>query len=267
MDYYSVLGVSKTATADEIKRAYRKLAAQHHPDRGGDTAKFQDIQAAYDTLSDEQRKAQYDAFGNRQHMGGPQAGPGGFHFEFGPGVFDEIFSQFGFQRPNRKQSYSAVLFIDLEQVANGGQKIVHLNFPQGQKMVTIDIPRGVDDGQNVRYDNIVPDASLVIQFRVTNHAHYIRRGLDLYRTVSVNVFELITGTTIKIVDIYAKELEVSIAPRTKIGSTLRCARRGLDTPRGVGDLYLSLLVHLPDTISDELLAAINNEVKGTKHDQ
>lgn len=262
MDYYSVLGVTKTATQDEIKRAYRKLAAQHHPDRGGDTAKFQDIQAAYDTLSDSQRRQHYDMHGSRPNTGGPQMGPGGFHFEFGPGVFDEIFSQFGFQRSDRKQSYSAVVFIDLEQVANGGQKIIHLNFPQGQKIINIDIPRGIDDGQNVRYDNVVPDASLVIQFRVANHAHYTRRGLDLYRTVSVNVFELITGTTIKIVDIYSKELEVNIAPRTKIGTTLRCARRGLDTPRGVGDLYISLLSHIPDTISDELLTAINKEVKG-----
>lgn len=265
MDYYQVLGVPKTATADEIKRAYRKLAAVHHPDRGGDTAKFQDIQAAYDVLGDEGRKAQYDAFGNAPRDGS-QAGPGGFHFEFGNANFEDIFSMFGMNRPrqqNRQQAYSAVVFVSLEEVAHGGQKPIQLNFPQGQQIVSVDIPRGISDGESVRYENLIPNATLVIQFRVANHPTYQRRGLDLYRTLSVNVFELITGTTAQFTDIYGKELEVSIKPQMKIGTVLRCAGHGLDNQRGVGDLYISLLTHIPDTISDELLAAINKEVKGT----
>ena len=265
MDYYQVLGVPKTATADEIKRAYRKLAAVHHPDRGGDTAKFQDIQAAYDVLSDEGRRAQYDAFGNAPR-GSPQAGPGGFHFDFGGSGFEDIFSIFGMNRPrqpNRQQSYSAVVFVSLEEVAHGVQKTIQLNFPQGPQIINIDVPRGVDDGASVRYENLIPNATLVIQYRVSNHPIYQRRGLDLYRTLSVNVFELITGTTAQLTDLYGKQLEVSIKPRMKIGTTLRCAGHGLVTPRGVGDLYISLLTHIPDTISDELLEAINKEVKGT----
>ena len=86
-DHYSTLGVAKTATQDEIKKAYRKLASQHHPDKGGDTKKFQDIQTAYETLGDEQKRSQYDS---------PQ--PQGVHFEFGgPGGFDlgSIFNMFG----------------------------------------------------------------------------------------------------------------------------------------------------------------------------
>lgn len=265
MDYYQVLGVPKTATADEIKRAYRKLAAVHHPDRGGDTAKFQDIQAAYDVLGDEGRKAQYDAFGNAPR-GGPQEGPGGFHFEFGGGGFEDIFSMFGMNRPrqqNRQQAYSAVVFVSLVEIAHGGKKAIQLNFPQSQQIVSVDIPRGIDDGESVRYENLIPNATLVIQYRVSPHHIYQRRGLDLYRTLSVNVFELITGTTVQLSDIYGKELEVSIKPQIKIGTILRCAGHGLVTPRGVGDLYISLLAEIPDTISDELLAAINKEVKGT----
>ena len=80
MDFYQTLGVSETATQDEIKRAYRKLAAQHHPDKGGDTAKFQTIAQAYDTLGDENKRAQYDA--QRKGMGGFADGAG-FHFTSG----------------------------------------------------------------------------------------------------------------------------------------------------------------------------------------
>ena len=85
MNYYQTLGVSKTASADEIKRAYRKLASQHHPDRGGDTARFQEIQSAYDTLSDPEKRQQYD---------NPQPQHQHFEFNFGAGGMDEIFSNF-----------------------------------------------------------------------------------------------------------------------------------------------------------------------------
>lgn len=266
MDYYQVLGVTKTATADEIKRAYRKLAAQHHPDRGGDTAKFQDIQAAYDTLSDPQRRQHYDMHGSRPNTGGPQMGPGGFHFEFGPGMFEDIFANFGFQRGPRRQTYSAVVFVDLEQVALGGRKSIQLNFPQGQKILEVDIPRGVNDGETIRYDSILPDASLIIQFRVANHHTYNRRGLDLYMDTTLNVFDLIVGTKLMIRDIYDKDLEINIAPKTKIGSTLRCAGRGLVSQHGVGDLYILISAQLPDIISDELVESITREVKGKRHD-
>lgn len=266
MDYYSVLGVAKTASQDEIKRAYRKLAAQHHPDRGGDTAKFQDIQAAYDTLSDIQRRQHYDMHGSRPNTNGPQMGPGGFHFEFGPGAFEDIFANFGFQRQQRRQTYSAVVFVDLEQVAVGGTKNLQLNFPQGQKILEIEIPRGVSDGETIRYDNIFPDASLIIQFRVSNHPKYNRHGADLHMNVTLNVFDLIIGTKLMITDIYGKDLEISIAPKTKIGATLRCAGRGLVSQRGVGDLYILISAQLPDIISDDLVAAITKEVKGKTND-
>jgi curved DNA-binding protein len=84
-DYYSTLGVPRTASADEIKRAFRKLASQHHPDKGGDTKKFQEIQAAYDTLGDDRKRAAYNS-------PQPQMPAGGFHQNFN---FNEIFNMFG----------------------------------------------------------------------------------------------------------------------------------------------------------------------------
>lgn len=261
MDYYSILGVSKTATQDEIKRAYRKLAGQHHPDKGGSKEKFQEIQSAYDTLSDVQRRQHYDTFGNQPH-GGPHMGQGGFHFDFGNSSFEDIFSAFGINRGARRQTYSAIVILDLEQVANGGNKTIGLNFPQGQKMINVTIPRGVDDGDHVRYNDIVPDVSVVLQFRIQPHPVYTRKGLDLHQNISLNMLHFITGTVIKVKDIYDKELEISIAPKTKINTTLRCVQHGLRSDRGVGDLYLSLSATLPEKISDDLLLAIQNELKG-----
>ena len=114
-DHYATLGVTKTASADEIKRAYRKLASQHHPDKGGDTAKFQEIQTAYDTLSDPQKRQQHDnpnPFGGG-FPGGHQAGfqggfPGGFSFNVNGfdmnDVFGQMFgAQFGQRQPQKPQ--------------------------------------------------------------------------------------------------------------------------------------------------------------------
>jgi curved DNA-binding protein len=258
MDYYSILGVSKTATQEEIKRAYRKLAAQHHPDRGGDTKKFQELQAAYDTLSDQDKRQRYD-MGGDQHSN--MNHPGGFHFDFGPNVFNDIFANFGFRKPQSRQTYSAVLFLSLEQVATGGSENMQFNFPQGQKIFKVDIPKGVDDGMHVRYENVLPDVSLVIQYRIKQHEIFTRRGLDLYMTKSVNVFDMILGTKLTVIDIYGKQLEVNLQPKTKNGSTIRLAGRGLDNNQIVGDQYILIQAEIPDNISHELHVAIANEQK------
>jgi molecular chaperone DnaJ len=119
MDHYKTLGVDKQASADDIKRAFRKLAMQHHPDRGGNEAQFKEIQAAYDVLGDPQRRAEYD---NPRQQGfkfstGPgfAAGPGGFDF-------DQIFSMFGADMGRRatRNQVRISLWITLRDVAQGG---------------------------------------------------------------------------------------------------------------------------------------------------
>lgn len=256
MDYYTILGVERSATQDEIKRAYRKLAAQHHPDKGGDTAKFQEVQAAYETLSDPNLRQQYDMRGKNPTFEGfnPFANAGNSSFE-------DFFAQFGFGRQTRRQAYSAVVFITLEQIANGSSENLQLNFPQGQKTFKIDIPRGVEDGQQIRYDNLLPDSSLIIQYRVKQHPVFTKRGPDLYMSKQVNVFDMIIGTVIIVNDIYEKELEVSIPANTKNGAMIRLSGRGLPTNSGRGDQYILIQAEIPDIISDNLLSAIANEQK------
>jgi molecular chaperone DnaJ len=145
-DHYATLGVAKTATPDEIKRAFRKLASQHHPDKGGDTAKFQSIQAAYDTLGDAVKRAEYD--NPRPQYSGM---PGGAQFNMND-IFSSMFggqSPFGPQR--RQQSHTRMtLWIRLSDVAQGGTRPVAVGTPQGQSTIEVEIPLGINDRSEER---------------------------------------------------------------------------------------------------------------------
>ena len=120
-DHYATLGVAKDASQDEIKKAFRKLASQHHPDKGGDTVKFQEIQAAYDVLGDPEKRRQYDN-PSPGWVGSGQ--PGGFSFNFGTGpqfnadFFNQMFGQ-GFGQPQRQSHVRMTVWINLEEVARG----------------------------------------------------------------------------------------------------------------------------------------------------
>lgn len=261
MDYYQTLGVAKTATPDEIKQAYRRMASRHHPDKGGDTATFQQIEEAYRTLSDPEKRQQYD---NPQ----PQFNgfPGGFHFDInGSNPFEEILQQFTRQhRQQRQRAYSMTIFVKLEQVALGSTEIIQIQTDTGSKTFEIRIPKAVEDGQRIRYDNLMADGPVLITFRVATHATFQRRGLDLWTETSVNVFDLILGTTIEVPTIYGKTLEVNIKPGTRPGSSLRIPNHGLDASNRRGDQYLLINCYIPDTISLELKQALETERQRAK---
>ena len=252
MDYYAILGVPRTATPDEIKRAYRRLAAQHHPDRGGDTAKFQELQQAYDVLSDSSKRAQYD----NPH-------PQGHSFPFGAGghpfgnPFDDIINQF--MRQNRQTVYGTTVAVTLEQIAQNRSVDIYLNTPQGSKVVQITVPPGVESGQQVRYEGIIPEALLQVTFVVQPHPDFERRGLDIYTTRHVNIFDIIMGTSITVRTIMGNELEVRIPARFRPGTNLRIPGRGLAANGHTGDQYVLIQAQIPDNISPELLHAIAQE--------
>jgi len=259
MDHYQTLGVAKNATPDEIKKAYRKLASQHHPDRGGDTARFQTIQAAYDTLSDPQKRAQYDNPPPQFNGFNPQQN--GFDFHFGSG-FPDIFGQFFRQQSAPQQRiYTATVFVTLEQIAHGDKHPIHLNTPQGSKLYEIVIPKGIDDGGVVRYDNLLPDGPLQVNFRQHRHPLFERRMLDLYYHQDISIFDLVIGRTMIIPTIYGKELEINVQPRTKPNTTLRLNGHGLSNNVGTGDQYVILRPVLPEQISDNLIRVLEQEQK------
>jgi len=250
MDYYSALGISKTATQQEIKQAYRKLASKHHPDRGGDTQKFQEIEEAYRTHSDEQKRQQYD---NPNPFGGQQGFAG---FNFGGSPFEEMFRQFN--QP-RQRVYTVNIFVTLEQVSRGDTETIQVQSPAGPKTFQIKIPKGIEDGQRVNYENLMPDGVLQIMFRIRRHEKFERRGLDLVTILNISVFDLILGTNIEFTTIHDQTLSVTIPPRSKPGSNLRIPNHGLEASNARGDQYLLLSPVIPDTISTDLLTALEKE--------
>jgi len=255
-DHYAALGVARTATTDEIKRAFRRLASQHHPDKGGDTKKFQEIQAAYDTLGDDAKRRAYDNPASQF-----QGMPGGFGAQFN---MNDIFAQmfgghpgFAQQHPRRNHMRMS-LWITLKDVSTGGHRQVAVGSPQGQTTIEIDVPLGINDGDMVQYAGLAPGGQdLVIEFRIHPHPQFRRDGLNLTVDYKASVWDMILGGDTTVVNLDGTQLVVAIPPLTDNATTLRLRGRGLRDRKGAtGDLFIRLQAQLPSSISPELLAAI-----------
>jgi len=260
MDHYTTLGVNKSSSPEEIKKAYRKLASQHHPDKGGDTRKFQDIQTAYDTLSDPAKRQQYD---NPQPQGFGGF-PGGFHFTQSgmPPGFEDIFSQmFGQQRqqPQHHQPmFRTNIGVTLEQVYHGESCNVRLQTNNGLQLAQIQIPKGIVDGGQIRLDNIIQNASLLVEFRIQPNLKFDRQANDLICNQPISVLDLITGGSFEFTTISGKTLEVKVPPKTQPYKQLKIAGEGMpimNTPL-YGDQIILLKPFVPDTIDEQIVNSI-----------
>jgi len=252
MDYYNTLGVEKTAAQDEIKKAYRKLASQHHPDKGGDTAQFQKIQVAYETLSDPNKRAEYD--NPRPTM----AGPGGFNFGAGGHPFEDMISQMFRQSQSRQQLFRTTVLVSLEQVYTGGEQILQLQTHTGTHTITVTIPKGVPDGGQVRYDNVIQGGSLVVEFHTHRHLKFDRHGADLVSNQPISVLDLIVGTSFEFTTISGKVLEVTIPPNTQPYNQMKISGQGLPITNSaaVGDQLILLKPFVPGNIPASVIGAI-----------
>lgn len=258
-DYYSTLGIAKTATPDEIKKAYRKLASQHHPDKGGNTAKFQELEEAYRVLSDPDQRAAHD---------NPRPDFGGFGFRQSGGQpfdFDNIFNMFGAQfnqHQHRRPAQARMsLWIQLSDVASGGKRTVSVGSQAGSQIVEIEVPLGVEDGASVMYPGLAPGGvDLVVTFKIHPNPKWQRDGFNLYTDQKVSVWTMITGGEILVKDILNRELTVAIPPMTQPGQVLRCRGRGLpDRSRNPGDMMIRLQAEIPRNIPEDLLALIRQQ--------
>ena len=262
MDHYTTLGVAKNAAPDEIKKAYRKLASQHHPDKGGDKAKFQEIQAAYDTLSNPDKRHQYD-----------NPAPQGFHSQGGhggmPPGFEHIFGQmFGGGNPfdpfnqqrrqQQPQSFRTTVGITLQQAYSGGEQILKLQTPTNTHAVTIQIPKGINNGNQMRIDNVIDGASLTVDFRVEPHLKYDRQGNDLLCNHQISVLDLIVGTTFEFTTLSGKTLEVTVKPKTQPYMQLKLAGHGMPiyNTSQYGDQIILFKPFIPDIIDEQIVNSI-----------
>jgi DnaJ-class molecular chaperone len=240
------------------------LASQHHPDKGGDTAKFQEIEAAYRTLGDADKRAEYDNpnpfFGKQAQGNWQQAST---HFNF-----DDIFEMFGARinpNQNRTASQRISVWIPLESAARGGSQVVAVTTRAGNQTLNLSIPQGIHDNENVRYPGLAPGGQdLVVNYRVQPNRYWTRNGLDLYTDRGLDFWQLILGTQLKISDIFGSELELTVPPRTRPGAVLRARGRGLRREGHInGDLLIKLNAVLPDDIPDSIIDVLTN-LQGNK---
>jgi curved DNA-binding protein len=253
-DYYQTLGVDRGATPEDIKRAYRRMASQHHPDKGGDKARFQEIQAAYDTLSDPNKRAAHDnpsPFGGANPFGGVHNG--GFNFE-------SIFDVFGarFHQQQRRQQAHMTLWVTLLDIAQAGKKTISVGTHQGNTTVEIDMPVGINDGDTVQYGGIGPNGmDLVITFRIHPSPKWQRQGANLLMDYEISVWDLILGGETLITDVLGNQLSLTIPAKTQPRTVFKLRGRGLRQRNGpAGDLLVRVQARLPDDISPDIMAAI-----------
>ena len=261
MDHYNTLGVPRDASQDEIKKAYRKLAMTHHPDKGGNPVEFQKLNDAYEILSNTDKRFQYD---------NPSARPsnpfgGGFHFDQHNVDLGDLFSQiFGGGRGpqagfNQKQVFRTQVAISLVDVYNGKEHSLQLSTPTGVKVVNVKVPAGINHTDQVRYENVIDNGTLIIVFHIIPDLRFDRNGNDLYCNLPISVLDLIIGTKVKFTSIAGKTIEVTIPPNTQPSQQIRLPGLGMpikNSPNIYGDQILLLKPYIPDNISNDVIESI-----------
>ena len=267
MDPYQILGAQRGASEDEIKKAYRRLASQHHPDKGGDTKRFQEIQAAYDAITSGQADQPQGA-----------GGPGGFHFHWGgrgnpfggfPG-FEDIFrhgnTEFEFNNGPQRRNPDVTVAVDctLEEAHRGFSRgITYLLQHEGQKNMSVSFPAGSYPGLRVRYPGEgsrmmpgQPAGDLYCEIRVMPHEFWRPdfEHRDLHGRREISLREAMLGTEINIKDIDGSDIVVTVPAGTQPGTNLRLRNKGFNHLRGHmrGNAYLEILVQIPRLTPEDL---------------
>jgi molecular chaperone DnaJ len=272
-DYYKLLGVSKEAGTAEIKRAFKKLAKECHPDlHAGDKAKearFKEINEANSVLTDEKKRADYDyaqKMGFDPSMGpygGGRGGPGmGGPFGGGGGGLEDLFSNFFDGRggapspPKRGTDIESGLLIDFMQAVLGAEFKITVKRGKKSEKIDVNIPRGVESGVKVKLagkgnpgSKGGPAGDLYIVTRVKPHAYFTRKGASIYLDLPITIKEALLGASITVPTLYGKST-VKVPASTQGGQKLRIKGAGVKgVGRGKGDMYLNITISVPKKIN------------------
>uniref|UniRef100_A0A7C9NUS0 J domain-containing protein n=1 Tax=Muribaculaceae bacterium Z82 TaxID=2304548 RepID=A0A7C9NUS0_9BACT len=292
-DYYQILGVPRTATAAEIKKAFRKLARTHHPDAGGDEAKFKEINEAYEVLSDDKKRELYDQYGTANENQIPPQGWGGAvdfgdifggagggagfggwadileSIRHGEGAFggNWDFGQGRTPRPQKGQDMNVTLNITFDEAFNGAEKRVTVRVPgrQESETLTVKIPAGAVDGGRMRFKgkgapgaNGGEDGDLLIVTKIDEDGLYRRKGADVLMDVPVSFAEAALGAKVTVPTPDGKKVRVTIPAGTQDDTVLTVRGKGAPKVKGEGsgDLKITVKVKVPTQLSDAQTEAL-----------
>lgn len=288
-DYYTLLNVSRTATADEIKKAFRKLAIQYHPDKNpGDKKaeeKFKEFAEAYEVLSDDSKRKAYDQFGHAGAGGGfggggagnPFSGAGGFSSgNMGGADFNDIFGDifgevFGARgaggssarrRPAKGSDLRYTLSISYEEAAGGAEKVIsflrHKAGKDENAKLSVTVPPGVKEGQRLklsgegdRAGNSTP-GDLYVIIDIQDHALFKREDNDVLLELPVSYLDAMLGSQVEIITLTGKA-EIKVPSGTSSGQTFRLKGKGFPKLGAVGngDMLVKVIVDIPSSISSK----------------
>lgn len=283
-DPYNILGVAKNASEAEIKKAFRALAKKHHPDThpgdGGAAKRFQEISAAYDILGDKEKRAKFDrgeidATGNprgfdpRAHgfQSGPYGGGRDFHFEYGgPGggetahgfraedIFADLFGGLGGDgkkrtQPRKGEDFALAVTVSFDEAVRGGTRRIAL--PDGRE-IDVRIPTGLKDGQQIRLKGQGgagrqggPSGDVLMTVTVAPHPCFTRDGNNLKLDLPITLKEAVLGGAVTVPTLTGP-VALKVPPGSNSGAVLRLKGKGIEAKPTPGDLYVRLVVTLPD---------------------
>ena len=289
-DYYKILGVDRSAGKDDLKKKYRKLARQYHPDVNTTDkdagARFAEISEAYEVLSDDEKRKKYDVLGSdweryqnagqgdqfdwskysSQGNGGQEDAGRDWGDVFGNGsdasdFFRNIFGQ-GFGRPEgaraarKGQDLRAELAISLEEAYRGGKKILNI----GDREIRLALKPGIWDGQTIKIAGKgaagakgEKNGDLYLSFMIQGHPDYLLEGIDLFKEISVNLYAAVLGTAMDVQTI-SGTFKIKIRGGTKNGTMLKLKGKGFPVyskPGSHGDLYLKVAVRMPEDLTEK----------------
>ena len=284
-DFYKILGVSKTAPADEIKKKYRALARELHPDKNKGDAKleekFKAVSEAYDILSDPKKRAEYDEARSLFERGGmPRGGAnfqgGDFGDFFGGGNPNDLFANLfggGRRGPRKGQDLQTEATITFREAVQGTTLELRLNTDgRNTQTVSARVPAGVNDGAKIRVKGKgapgeAGPGDLFIYLHVKPHPIFGRKGENLTIDLPVTFSEAALGADVKVPTLEGNEVTLRIAPGTQNGRVLRVKGKGVNKGGATGDLLVTIDVQVPRILEGKAEQAVKDFAAATaKHD-
>ena len=283
-NYYDILGVDEKATSAEITKAFKDMAKQHHPDRGGDKDKFQEISEAHDTLKNSQKRHDYDTM---RKFGGPRQG-GGEHPFFNEDIFGDFFSgfqngdmdfngRFNFsgrdgderifrnfrQQPRGNRNVQVRMAISIKEAMTNNEKTINYKLPSGrEEFATVKIPAGVQHGITFKFSGMgddsirnMPRGDLMVVMSVLDSDGYTRKGNDLYTDKTIDCFQAVRGHRIQLKTLEDSVITVNVPSGTQPGTLLMVRGKGMPIHKTTGirgNLYVKIHVLIPQLSAADL---------------